>query len=425
MQTPSNDMSHNLGETVGQVHKFGSASESLFRRIYRGLNRRSELEDALRHQSRLLHTQTQRNQSLLRIQEQQQRDLRNRASELERLHAVLGSMDAGIIVQDLDGKVTMMNPAAKTMLGSRRSLRDGELRTLFERYRSVRRTRAALLPLGDSDELMLNHRILKAHLVAVGDDQDERIGTVIILRDITYDALARRLKDGFVSRIAQEMEAPLSLMKLAGDLLNGEPDDAAFNRHLLQKLLANVELLDRLLLELLDVAALNAGNLDVAREPVEIESWVWSVVNGISADIATSGIDLLVMTRGISDLHIKGDDKRLQWALGHVIRNGAQYNRSGGYVAISTAASSIAGKPYATIRVSDNGNGISAADLPHIFERFYRGEAVTHDDGGTPAGLGQGLYVARGICEAHGGFIEAKSRWNVGSAFTIGLPLLQ
>ena len=243
-------------------------------------------------------------------------------ASLSAWHAVLGSMDAGIIVQDLDGKVTMMNRAAKTMLGSRRSLRDGELRTLFERYRSVRRTRAALLPLGDSDELMLNHRILRAHLVAVGDDQDERIGTVIILRDITYDALARRLKDGFVSRIAQEMEAPLSLMKLAGDLLNGEPDDAAFNRHLLQKLLANVELLDRLLLELLDVAALNAGNLDVAREPLNIESWVWSVVNGISADIATSGIDLLVMTRGISDLQIKGDEQRLQWALGHIIRNG-------------------------------------------------------------------------------------------------------
>ena len=50
---------------------------------------------------------------------------------------------------------------------------------------------------------------------------------------------------------------------------------------------------------------------------------------------------------------------------------------------------------------------------------------MTRDGEGMPAGLGQGLYVARGICEAHGGFIEAQSRWNVGSAFTIGLPLLQ
>lgn len=425
MQTSSNNTSHKLGETVGQVHKFGSASESLFRRVYRGLNRRSELEAALRHQSRLLQTQTQRNASLLRLQDQQQRALRTRANELERLHAVLGSMDEGIIALDLDGKVTMMNRAAQTMLGSKRAFWDGELGALFERYRGVRHIGAELSPLGESGELALNHRILRAHLVAIGDDKGDRLGSVIVLRDITHDALAQRLKDGFVSRIAKDMEAPISIMKLAGELLAGEPEDAAFNRLLLQKLLANVELLDRLLLELLDIAALNAGNLDVAREPLDVEDWLWSVINDLSAETAVRGIDLLVMTRGVSGLRVKGDDKRLGWALGHLIRNGAQFNRSGGYVAISSASGSIAGKAYAIVRVSDNGNGISAADLPHIFERFYRGKAATNDSEAMPPGLGQGLYVARGICEAHGGFIQAQSRWTVGSAFTMGLPLLQ
>lgn len=425
MQTSSNSASHEIGETVGQVHKFGSASESLFRRIYRGLYRRGELESTLRHQSRLLQTQTQRNASLLQLQDQQQRALQNRASELKRLQAVLGSMDDGIVVQDRDGRVTMMNRGAQTMLGSKRAFWEGELGAFYERYRGVQQVGAELSPLGESVELALNHRILRAHLVAIGDDDGGRIGTVTVLRDVTYDALAQRLKDGFVSHIAKDMEAPISIMKLAGELLAGQPEDAGFNRQLLQKLLANVELLDRLLLELLDIAALTAGNLDVARELVDIEDWLWSVVSDMGAETDRRGIDLLVMTRRISGLHIKGDDKRLRWALGHLIRNGAQFNRSGGYVAISSASGSIAGKDYAIVRVCDNGIGISAADLPHIFERFYRGQAGTNDGKSMPAGLGQGLFVARGICEAHGGFIQAQSRRNVGSAFTMGLPLQQ
>ena len=414
-----------IGDTVGQVHKFGSASESLFRRMYRGLYRRRELEAALQRQGQQMQTQAQRHDVLLRLQDQQQRALRTRASELERLHAVLGSLDEGIIVQDLNGKVTMMNRAAQVMLGGKKAFWGGELGTLFERFRDVQRTGAELLPLGDSGELSLNHRIVRAHLVAIGDDEGDRIGSVIILRDITHDALAQRLKDGFVTHIAKDMEAPISIIKLAGELLDGEPEDAAFNRILLQKLLANVDLLDQLLVELLDVAALKAGSFDVVREPVHIEDYIWSVVNGISADIAARGIDLLVMTRGISGLQVKGDDKRLQWALSHLIRNGAQYNRRGGYVAISVAAISTAGKPHTSIRVSDNGSGINESDLPYVFERFFRGAVVNDDGEKTQRGLGQGLYVARGICEAHGGFIQAQSRWKLGSAFTMGLPLLQ
>lgn len=419
--TPSTDISG----TVGQVHKFGSASESLFRRIYRGLYRRRALEQAPQHHGQLMQSQAQRHEALLRLQEQQQGALRARASELERLHAVLGSMDEGIIVQDLNGKVTMRNRAAEVMLGGKRAFWDSELGSLFERFRDVMRTRAELSPLGDSGELSLNHRIVRAHLVAIGNDAGERIGTVIILRDVTYDALAQRLRDGFVTHIAKEMKAPISVIKLAGELLEGEPDDVAFNRLLLNKLLANVDLLDQLLLEMFDVTALNAGSYDVVREPVNVEDYVWSVVNGISADIAARGIDLLVMTRGIRKLQVKGDETRLQWALGHLIRNGAQYNRRGGYVAISAAAGATAGKTYATIRVSDNGSGISETDLPRIFERFYRGETEMDDGEATQRGLGQGLYVARGICEAHGGFIHAQSRWKTGSAFTMGLPLIQ
>lgn len=410
-----------LNAGLGEVHRFGSASESLFRRLYRGLNRRRQLEDEVRRQRLLAGQQAAQRESLQRRYQQLQTDHSRRASELERLKMVLGSLDEGIITQDPNGKVTMMNGAAEAMLGGKKAFWDSALGTLFERYSHVQETRAELTPLGESDEMPLNNRIARAQLIAVGDENGQRIGTVIILRDVTYDALAERLKDGFVRHIAGEMERPVSVIKLAAELLSGQPEDSAVNQRLLEKLLNNVDILDQLALELHDIGRMKAGSFEVRREPLSAESVVWSVVNGIGADIRSRGIDLLVMAREFAGVQVRGDDTRLQWALGHLVRNGADYNQEGGYVALAARREIRNGLGYAVISVSDNGSGISPADLPHIFERFYRGGHAGRD--AAPRRLGQGLYVAKAICEAHSGYLQVESREGVGSIFTMGLPV--
>jgi len=83
-----------------------------------------------------------------------------------------------------------MNQAAQIMLGGRKAFWDSALGSLFEQYRAVTRIHSELMPLGDSDEIALNHRIMRAQVVAIGDENKRRIGTVIILRDVTHDALA-------------------------------------------------------------------------------------------------------------------------------------------------------------------------------------------------------------------------------------------
>ena len=414
---PHGEVNANLGD----VHRFGQASESLFRRLYRGLSRRRQLEFELQRQRQVSQRQTAESASLRRRVQALETEGRQRGGELERLTQILSSLEDGIIVQDVNGKVTMMNQAAQAMLGGKRAFWDSKLGALFEQFRDVGDTAAELTPLGESAELPLNNRFVRAQLIAIGDEANRRIGTVIILRDVTHDALAERLKDGFVAHIARDMERPVGIIKLAGELLSAQPEDAAVNRMLLDKLLRNVDVLDQLALELVDISQLSAGVYDVRREPVIVESAIWSVVNGIDAEVKSRGIDLLVMTRGLSGVQVRGDNSRLQWALGHLIRNGASYNSEGGYVALAARAELRDAKAYALISVSDNGVGISGEDLPHIFERFYRGGAS--DAGARPPGLGQGLYVARAICQAHGGFLDVQSRLNVGSIFTMGVPV--
>lgn len=403
------------------VHRFGAVSESLFRRLYGRLSQRRQLENELQRQRQIARRHTAESATLRRSVERMENEGRQRESELDRLTKVLSSLDEGIIVQDVNGKVTMMNRAAQDMLGGKRSFWDSPLGTLIERYRDVQEAPAELTPLGESEELPLNNRLVRAQLIAIGDEANRRIGAVIILRDVTYDALAERLKDGFVAHIARDMERPVGVIKLAGELLSGEPEDAAVNQRLLDKLLRNVDVLDQLALELLDISRMNAGDFDVKREPVRVENVIWSVVNGINADVKSHGVDLLVMTRNLSGVQVRGDDTRLQWALGHLIRNGAQYSSEGGYVAVAARVEPRNAKTYALISVSDNGSGISGQDLPHIFERFYRGQA--NRGAGDRPGLGQGLFVARAICQVHGGFLDVQSRLNIGSVFTMGLPL--
>ena len=406
---------------LGDVHRFGTASESLFRRLYRGLSRRNQLERDLQQQRQIAQSRTAEIATLRRRNQSLEAQQQQRASELQHLTQVLGSLEDGIIVQDMSGKVTLMNAAASNMLGSRRAFWGSPLGAMFEQYRDVQAA-SELKPLGESQEMPLNNRIARAQFIAIGGDDGQRIGSVIILRDVTYDALAERLKNGFVTHIAREMQHPVSVVKLAGELLSGQPEDASLNQALLGKLLQNVDVLDQLALELLDISRMHAGAFDVKREPVGVEQVIWSVVNGIEGDVKSRGIDLLVMARGLSGVELRGDDTRLQWALGHLIRNGAAYSREeGAYVAVAARVSQRNAKHYALISVSDNGVGISQQDLPHIFERFFRGAAAQSAE--HRPGLGQGLYVARAICQAHGGFLEVESRLNIGSIFTMGLPL--
>ncbi len=408
---------------LNEVDRFGSASESLFRRLYRGLSRRQQLEDELRQQRAMAGQELSRHQALRQQHKRLQDEHQRRGSELERLRAVLGSLEDGIIAQNSSGKVTMMNRAAEAMLGGKKAFWDSDLGTLFERYRDVREAPAELTPLGESVELSLNDHVARAQLVAIGDENRRRIGTIIILRDVTHDALALRLQDGFARHIAEDMQKPVSVVKLASELLSGQPEDSAVNQNLLEKLLQNIDTLDQLALELLDIARMKAGAFDVKRESLDAEAMLWSVVNGLGPSLRGRGIDLLVMTRGLKGLSLRGDDARLQWALAHLIRNGADYNRKGGYVALAARVERRNAKNTLLISVSDDGMGISADDLPHSFERFYRGGA--DGEHAMPSGLGQGLTVAKAICDAHGGYLQARSRPGIGSVFIMALPIAQ
>lgn len=394
---------------LARVNNLGTATEQLFSRLYTSFNRRSKLQSAL-EKNRALQ---RRNQQLMQI-------ARRREEEAERLHGILSSIDAGIIMQDTEGRIVLINTAARNLLGSHRNFWESELGTLFESYRDITTLDTELTPVGEPTRVQVNNRILGAQVAAVAGKDGQRLGTMLVLRDMTVDTLSERLKDQFITAISHELRTPMAVIKGMSEVVLGQPQDAPVNRRFLETIGRNVDILDRMIVELLDISEMSADAFSIRQDRLNVQDLLWNVVNGMAPEISRARLDVGLMVRDAHQLYVIGDDQRLRWALGHLLQNSIRYTEPGGHILVTARREA---EQRIAIQVVDTGVGISEKDLPHIFERFYRGEPRTRSGKLLdPRGLGQGLFIARKVAEAHNGYLSVRSSPNDGSVFTLILP---
>jgi signal transduction histidine kinase len=168
---------------------------------------------------------------------------------------------------------------------------------------------------------------------------------------------------------------------------------------------------------LLTLARADEGRFDLHREPVPLEPLVRDVFE--TASILGESAGLTVTMEEPVKVSVLGDITRLRQLFLNLTTNAIKYTPRGGSVEISLTQRD----QRVTFSVRDTGIGISSADLPHIFERFYRADRVrtrVHERGG----FGLGLAIGQWIAEAHGGTITAASRLGRGTTFTVTIPVL-
>ncbi len=404
----SNSDPQELSGVIRRVDHLGSATSQLFSRLYQGLRRSAESPA-----DNGMPSGTPANEP--------ESKAKGRDTEIERLNAIIHALDEGIIVQDTEGRVLIENAAAKKLIGSRKDFWTSELGTLFNAFRDVVRLESELAPLGEPARIQINNMIIGAQVAAVADSNGKRIGTMMVLRDVTRDALADRLKDSFVTAISHELRTPMAVIKGMSDVIMGQPQDKPPNRKFLETLSRNVDILDRMIVELLDIGEMSATAFSVRRDPLNLEDLVWQVERGMKPEVKKAKLDVKIMIKDTERIKLVGDDQRLRWAFGHLLQNSIRYTEPKGHIIIIVG---LSGENQVAIQVVDTGVGISRRDLPHIFERFYRGEPRTRSGKLLdPRGLGQGLFVAKTVAEAHGGYLSVQSEVGQGSVFTMVLPL--
>lgn len=412
MEDERSTQPEDISGALNRVNLLGSATERLFSRLYTGLHRRSKIQ------------QSEENDAQLRMQKRSQSledALAKREMDVQRLSGILAAIDEGIIMQDNDGRIVYMNAAAENLLGAHKNFWESELGTLFDAYREVTQVDSELAPLGEPTRIQVNNRILGAQLAAVADSKGERLGTMIVLRDVTRDALTERLTNQFILGISHELNTPMTVIKGMSELLINQPEDQPANRKFLEKLSRNVDILNRMVVEMLDLSEMGAGNFNIRSDLLRLEGIIWSVVNGMAPEVRRAQEAIFTQLRDQHRLYLMGDEERLRWALGHLVQNSVRYTEPGGEIIVSARVSDD--QQHVAISVEDTGVGISDKDLPHIFERFYRGEPRSPSGRLLdPRGLGQGLYIARTVTEAHGGYLTVHSEQGKGSVFTMVLP---
>ncbi len=396
------------------VDEFGSAAERFFERLYRGLSRKQ-------------HRTSGQDPDQLAALRQANRELAARVKDAQtvaaRLQAVFANIDEGVIMQDTEGRIVLMNDAAHQLLGSVKTFWASELGRMFEAARGKVPTDSEMEPIGQPIRMQVNDRILGAQLAAVASPDHTPLGTLIVLRDVTRLALADRLKDQFVTQITHELRTPLAAIKGMSEVLLNQPEDRPPNRKFLEAIGRNAAILDRMIVELLDISEISEGTFAVRKQELALDELVLDVIKGLEPRFKKSDLNVGVMVVNRAHVHIVGDDRRLRWAIGHLLDNSINYTLGGGFVTVRIG---LVQNDRVLLEVIDTGVGISDKDLPHIFERFYRGEAKA-PSGKTidPRGLGQGLFVARAVAEAHGGYLVVSTNPGQGSKFTLALPLVQ
>ncbi|MCU1277766.1 MAG: Chemotaxis protein methyltransferase CheR [bacterium] len=224
------------------------------------------------------------------------------------------------------------------------------------------------------------------------------------------------LRDEFLSVASHELRTPVTSLQLAvqSALTVGPEAPPGFLRHSLESAERQTRRLGRLVDALLDVSRIQAGRLELMREPTDLAAVVHEVVSLLAEDARRAGCEVSVEAPS-GDTPVVGnwDKVRLEQVVTNLLSNAIKYG-AGASIAISISA----GGGRARLAVRDRGIGVDPAERGRIFERFERAVSSKHY-----GGLGLGLYIVRRIVDAHDGAIAVESAAGAGSQFIVELPL--
>ncbi len=222
-----------------------------------------------------------------------------------------------------------------------------------------------------------------------------------------------RLKSKFVSDVSHELRTPVTSLSLYVDLLeHGKPEKHSYY---VAQLRQQTDRLRTMINEILDLARLERDQHEVSLTPIDLNSIVEHVVATQQAASTAAGLQLTCEVAEQMPL-VLAQPEQLSRAVTNVVANAVKYTRSGTVQVKTEITDGRVG-----ISVTDTGIGIAPEDVPHLFERFYRGKQVAQS---AIPGTGLGLAIVKEIVEAHGGTVEVESQLDVGSTFRLWLPTM-
>jgi two-component system phosphate regulon sensor histidine kinase PhoR len=355
----------------------------------------------------------------LNLAASQLHDLVERSS-LESAHreAILTSMVEGVLAVDQELRITFYNASFAHAVGLRGEIpkraplvdivRDPGLREILSRVLATAETLKQRLQLPAAEGRAFE--VQAAPLRVAGGR-----GAIAILHDITDLERLERVRKDFVANVSHELRTPLTAIRgYTETLLEGALEDQANNRKFLEIIKSHATRLNSLASDLLALSELESAKATAEQARVSVQTAIEGALRTVEAEARQRRVRLI---RGrIDDVAVLGDRVHFEQALVNLLDNAVKFNRPEGEVRVEVTRTK---DDLVSVTIADNGIGIPSADLPRVFERFYRvDKARSREVGGT----GLGLSIVKHIVERMHGGVAVESQLGKGSVFTVLLP---
>jgi signal transduction histidine kinase len=314
--------------------------------------------------------------------------------EKERGSAILDGMTDAVIGVDRDLNAVFLNPHARELLESSDHAFHNRLQEVLAKTRYSGPVTEPEANAGD--------RIIEIRAAPLED------GALAIMRDVTEERHMQRVKAEFIANASHELKTPLTALSGYLEMLEDEEDEQV-RAEFLKDMRVQTERLQSLARTLLDLSRLDANAVTFRTEEVDLED----LLHGVRRDFGYTGRPLNIQAE--DDVPpVETDPNQLHRALAILVDNALKYSDEGSPVELVLSRED----GRVAISVTDRGCGIPEAEIPHIFDRFYRAQGSSRADG-----TGLGLALAHEITDHLGGEIQVQSRPDAGSTFSLLLPL--
>lgn len=365
-------------------------------------------------------------QEAKRLAQERNRTLSDLDTEKSRIRTIIESFPSGVVVTDPKGRVMLMNPAFRQLLGLDTNVKTGNR---IDDYLPDEDLCQLVLEISqgkhvDYDDIpnyefsLSGEKYFMARGQPVLGEKKECLGAVLNIVDISAMKLLDHLKSEFVAKVSHELRSPLSTIheQLALVIKDMVGEEFAQDQHILDRAREKTKGLISLIGDLLDLSRIEEGIICHEPQSLRLEEILKNIIEFLrtSAQKKNQSLTLVLPQDELPELI--ADPIALESIFGNLVTNAINYTQEGGEIIVMIDMAGI----NLRVSVKDNGFGIADKYLNKIFDRFYR---VKDDKTRYITGTGLGLPIVKGLLDSMGGFINVESEPGKGSVFTVLLPV--